>query len=280
MSTSVSSADQAVNTAGGRGAGRRWWFTAAGVALIVLSLLPPAGTLALRYVTAESIQFCVFAMVAPCFLVLGAPWRLLRLSRPEGGPGVADRVAATRREQGSFLRAGLFLTAFMAVTLFWRLPPVMDALVRSPALVAAELVTLLAAGLSVWLELLDSPPLAPRLPRPQRTAITALAMWFIWAIAYVIGFHSGTVFSAFSVPGRAISMVADQEVAVTVMWAVAGFCFVPLVFTNMFGWLAGSDDSELQRSVRDAGQRAVVKGWGPPVRSWAQQPQEPGGPAR
>jgi cytochrome c oxidase assembly factor CtaG len=249
-------------------------------------LLPPAGTLALRYVVAESVQFTVFAMVAPALIVLGAPWRVLRLSRagaapaspgPATGvaPGLLDRVAQTRQEQRSFLRAAVFLLAFMAVTLVWRLPPVMDALVRQPGLIAAELVTLLAAGLGVWLELLASPPLAPRLPRPHRAAIAALAMWFTWGVAYVIGFHNGTVFTAYgSVPGRAISLIADQELAVAIVWAVAGFCFVPVVIVCMMGWLKDNDtDEELQRIVRDGNQRAVVKGWGSQVKGWGRPPQ-------
>lgn len=284
VSASVSSPDQAVSVAGSR-AGQRWWFTLAGVAVIVASLLPPAGTLALRYVTAESVQFTVFAMVAPALIAAGAPWRLLRLSRAgaaggAAGAGLLDQLAAVRQQQPSFLRAGIFLIAFMAATLLWRLPPVMDALVRQPALVVAELLTLLAAGLGLWLELVASPPLAPRLPRPQRAALSALAMWFIWAVAYVIGFHNGAVFSAYNVPGRAMSLISDQELAVVVMWAVAGFCFVPLVFSSMFGWLKDSDaDEELQRFVRDASQRPVVKGWGPPVKGGGRPPRAGNGPA-
>lgn len=231
----------------------------------MVCLLPPVETLALRYVVAESAQFSVFAMVGPALLVLGAPWRLLRLSR--AGDGAVDRLAAARREQRSFLRAGLFLLLFMAVTLVWRLPPVMNALAEQPALVVAEMLTLVAAGSGVWLELVASPPLAPRLPRPQRAAIAALAMWFTWAVAYAIGFHNGAMFTAYgAAPGRALSLVADQELAVAGIWAIAGLCFIPLVAVSMLGWLASGEDTEeeLQRIARDGNQRVVVKGWGQP----------------
>ena len=136
----------------------RPWLAAAGAALIVAGLAVEG--LARRYVVAGSAQFVVFAMVAPALIVLGAPWRLLHLSGP------LDRLAAARRRQTSFLRAGAFLLAFIAVTVAWRVPPVMDALAGHPLLVLPELITLLAAGTGLWLELVSSPPLSPRLPQP------------------------------------------------------------------------------------------------------------------
>ena len=43
------------------------------------------------------------------------------------------------------------------------------------------------------------------------------------------------------------------------VWAVAGFCFIPVIIGTMIGWLAGGE--EFQR-VRDENQRATVRGWG------------------
>jgi cytochrome c oxidase assembly factor CtaG len=214
--------------------------------------------LARRYVFAESVQFCVFAVAGPALVVLGAPWRFLHLS------GAAGRLAAARRGNRSFLHAGGFLLAFIGVSLAWRLPPVMDALARQPALVAAEAVTLLGAGIALWLEMVASPPIAPRLPRPGRAAVAALAMWSLWAVAYVLGFASHGVFHAYDAAGGGLSAVADQEIAVGLVWAVAGVCFVPVVIVNMIGWLAGGEDAdeEFQRVFRDENERAVVRGWG------------------
>jgi cytochrome c oxidase assembly factor CtaG len=238
--------------------GWRRWLAAAGLVLVLACLLPPLSALARRHVFAESIQFSVFAMAGPALIVLGAPWRRLRLSGP------ADRLAAAHRGNRSFLRAGIYLLAFIAVCLAWRLPPVMDALARQPALVVAEAVTLLAAGGALWLEIVDSPPVAPRLPRPQRAAVAALAMWSIWIVAYVLGFASHAVFRAYDAAGSGLSVVADQEIAVGLVWAVAGCCFVPVVMANMLGWLAGGEDAdeEFQRVFRDENERAMVRGWG------------------
>ena len=56
---------------------RRSRLAVAAAVLVLLSLVPPAGAYARRYVFAESLQFAVFATVVPALLVLGAPWRLL-----------------------------------------------------------------------------------------------------------------------------------------------------------------------------------------------------------
>jgi cytochrome c oxidase assembly factor CtaG len=253
-------------------ASRRPWLVTAGVALIVAAL--GVTGLARRYVIAESVQFVVFAMAAPALIVLGAPWQLLRLSRPAGRepgqPGTAplDRLAAVRRQQTSFLRAAGFLVVFIAASVAWRLPPVVDALARYPALVAVELVTLLAAGTGLWLDLVSSPPLAPRLPNPHRAAIAALAMWSTWAAGYALGLANHAVFHGYDAPGGALSAVADQQITVALVWAVSACCFVPVVFVALLSWLSASDnpDEELQRLARDERQLPVVRGWGRPAR--------------
>lgn len=238
--------------------GKRPWLAVAGLVLVLASLLPPLDILARRHVSAESIQFTVFAIAAPALIVLGAPWRFLRLS------GLASRLAAGRRARRSIVRPAAVLAVFFAVCLFWRLIPVMDALSRQPVLVPLEAVTLLLAGTALWLELVASPPVEPRLPRPQRALIAALAMWSTWAVAYVLGFSSHGLFSAYDAAGSGLGAVADQEIAVFLVWAVAGFSFVPVVIVTMLGWLTSSEgpDEEFQRIFRDDQDRAAVRGWG------------------
>jgi putative membrane protein len=245
--------------------GRRQWLAVAGAAAIVACLVPPVATLARQYVFVGSAQFVVFSMAAPALIVLGAPWRWLRLSRQPAGP--LDRLAAGRREHTSFVRAGAFLVAFAGICLLWRLPTVVNALARHPALVAAELVTLLAAGLGLWLELVPSPPLEPRLPRPHRAAVAALAMWSTWAVAYILGFSGHAMFDAYDAPGGGLSAIADQQIAVGLVWAVSGLCFAPVVFVAVIRWLKDNDnpDEELQRLARDERQQPVVRGWGRPA---------------
>lgn len=253
----------------------RHWLVAAAAAVVLVSLLPPVGDYARRYIFAESLQFALFALVVPALAVLGAPWRLARLShgdsadapyRVAGHGGPADRLAMSRHRHPAFVRAAAFLAVFAGASIAWRLPVVVDALARQPGLAAAEMITLLAAGAGLWLELVQSPPLAPRLPGPQRAAVAALAMWTIWILAYVLGFSHAAWYHAYA-HGSGLSPVADQETATITLWAVAAACFVPVVYATMMAWLKDSDDpdDELRQVVGVPPRRAAVRGWERPA---------------
>ena len=57
------------------------------------------------------------------------------------------------------------LAAFIAVAITWRLPATVNALARDPALAAVEMITLLAAGTGLWLELANASHGPGQLPR-------------------------------------------------------------------------------------------------------------------
>lgn len=261
---------------------------AAGVAGV---LLPPAATAAGRYVFAQALQFAVLAVAAPALLVIGAPWRLrasVRRSsagpagagagagvegRPAGlsraGLSLADQVAIARSHRPGVLRAWAVLVGYLAVVVIWRLPVVVNALARNPALALAEAATLIVAGCALWLELVESPPMLPRISRPQRAAFAALPMWSIWALAYIMGFSRGAWFAAYAhQPGHGLGTAADQQIAAAILWAVPAVCFVPVVFTAMMSWLRDSadPDAELREvpAARGEGQPAAPR----PPRGW------------
>jgi cytochrome c oxidase assembly factor CtaG len=214
--------------------------------------------LARRYLFVESIQFCVFAMVAPVLVVLGAPWHLIR-----GWPAadrLAHRLARVRRRHASIVPVLGYLAAWAAVCLCWRLPPVLDAVARHPLLVVLEAVTLGAAGTALWLELVPSPPLTPRVGRPQRAVVAVLAMWFTWAVAYVLGFAGHAVVGGYDGAGSHLTTVADQEIAVFLVWAAAGACFIPVVAVVGLTWL--KEGAEASGEPAGDPVRAGVRGWG------------------
>jgi cytochrome c oxidase assembly factor CtaG len=241
----------------------RPWLAAAGLALIVACLVPPLDGLARRYLFVESIQFCVFALAAPALIALGAPWRLL-----PGGPGgparpaprLAPLLAWTSRHWASSVVTLSYLIAWVMLCVLWRLPSVLDGLARHPALVLPEALTLGAAGLGLWLGLVPAQPSAARRPRPERALVAALAMWSLWAIAYVLGFAHDAVVHAYDPAGSHLGRVADQEITAFVLWAAAGLAFTPVVFTVLMRWLKDGSESTGERA-RSA--PAGVRGWGP-----------------
>ena len=256
--TDGTSSAAVVRTAGWWRAGNRRWLAVAALILAVACLVPPVSSLAGRYVVAETAQFAVFAMIAPGLLVLAAPWPLLGLG------GAAAQLARSRLRHPSFMRSAGFFAIFAVAAALWRLPAVIDAVARHHALALAELASLLIAGTALWLELVPSGPLRPRGRGLQVAIIAACAMWVIWIIAYILGLATHGVFLAFRyLPGGPLSAVADQELATAVLWAVAGVCFMPVVFVSAFRGLHEDEDvdSELERAATGAA-LPPVRGWG------------------
>ena len=251
---------------------RLWCVVAAGV-LTVLALVPPLSGLAHRYETAEALRFSVFAIVVPALVVLGAPWWRLGLAARPGSPadggaptGPVDRLARGRRRHPELIRAFGFVALDVAVMTLWRTPVGVDNVVRHGWLVVPELVTLVAAGVGLWLECIESPPLVPRSTRPLRAAIAAVAMWSVWIMAYLVALSRSNWYATFHhVAGHGLSAPADQQFATVVLWFVAAAAFVPVVFWNLTRWLRTEEDpdDELHRLVKEERRR----GWAsPPAR--------------
>jgi cytochrome c oxidase assembly factor CtaG len=197
--------------------------------------------------------------------VLGAPWRF--------AGALAGRLAVARSHRPAGTRTWLILVGFVGVALGWRLPVVVNALVRYPALTVVEAVMLVGAGCALWAELVESPPLLPRISRPQRAAFAALPMWAMWASAYIMGFSHSAWFTALARPaGHGLGTVADQEIAAGLLWAIPGLAFVPVVYAALITWLRDSADPDDElRAVAGtgAGAGAGSEPAGPrPPRGW------------
>lgn len=241
---------------------------AAAVVCTLAVLVPPLGLAVERYAYVEALQYAVLATAGPALFILGAPWQL-RASTNPAGTTLADRIVRARSRRSGGLAPWGFLVAFMAAATFWRLPPVVDGLARHPVLVLVELVTLFPAGCGLWLELVASPPLLPRINRPQRAVFAALAMWTIWVLAYIMAFSAGGWYTVYAHhAGLVLSPASDQQVAAGVMWAIPAFCFVPVIFSSVFRWLGDSaDPDEELRTITAAGSDRGAEAPAPP-RGW------------
>jgi cytochrome c oxidase assembly factor CtaG len=234
--------------------------------LLVVSLVPPVAIVARRYEAAEAIQFCLLAVAIPALAVMGAPWRRLGLAgRPVPGPddettagttspkGPVDRLAEGRRRHPEVWRSAGFFALFLAGAVLWRTPPAVNGLARHPWLAAVEAVTLVPVGMGLWLELVESPPLSPRLSRPHRVALAAVSMWLIWVLAYLVGLSHVSWYHAYAHhPGSGLSLSADQQLTTGMMWFISGCAFIPVVFWNLVRWLQSEEDpdEELYHLVR------------------------------
>jgi hypothetical protein len=243
----------------------------AAVVLAIVAALPPAGSHARQDASVQALQFVIFAVPVPALLVLGiASWRG-QAARRGWGPGtspgrrkraaepglrlLARRAATDRRAAGAAAARGAGtdrraagaaaakVLLFVALVITWRLPAVLGALARHPALTAAEMVTLACAGAAVWIDLTAAPPSRRPLPRPLRAAMAAAAMWTIWIAAYITGMSGATSIPA-GPAGHAVTAATQRQFGVAVMWAVPAIFFVPVVYGMLIRWLGEPDDPD------------------------------------
>ncbi len=223
--------------------------SALGALLGVAVVVPPLLGLAHGHEYADALQFAVLALCCPALLVLGAPWGDRPLRGPvrwvaSGDAGGAQTIAIT--------------VAQVALLVVWRLPPVIDAVERAPWLLAVEATTLVAAGLAMWLLLVDSPPVVARERPLHRLVLAAVCMWTVWIVAYVEDMAGGQWASTFHhVAGVGLSAAADRELATTVMFVAAAAAFLPVVSYNLIVWLGqeerrGAAGIERHESAHDA----------------------------
>jgi cytochrome c oxidase assembly factor CtaG len=205
-------------------------------------------------------------LVVPVLAASGAPWRRLGLAATKspiigddgdvvaaGGLLPVDRLALGRLHRPDPWRATAAAGLYLGVVVLWRIPLTVDALARHPWLVLVEAAVLVPVAVVLWLELVESPPLTPRLTRPHRVAMAAVVMWVMWVLAYLVGLAHGAWYHGFDhTVATGISVSADQQLTTGVVWAISGCAFVPVVFWNLIFWLQSEEDpdDELHRLIR------------------------------
>lgn len=238
----------------------------AGFVAWIVVLTPPVLALTSQYEFVQSTQFCAFAVAIPALLVVGAPWRWFNLTSKEPSsvdvdgqpilparPRPLDRWARSRSTRKGYRRAVTLLLIFVGQTILWRSAPVVNTLIRHPWLSIVESITLVVAGVFLWLELVDSAPFRPTTARPYRIGVSAIAMWAVWVIAYLMAMDQNSWYTGFRhVSHRLFSLATDQQVTTALMWFISAAAFLPVIFSNLNRWLQSEEDpdEELYNLVR------------------------------
>jgi cytochrome c oxidase assembly factor CtaG len=208
----------------------------------LLTFVPPLSSLARHYEAGAVARYALWAIAVPPLVALGMRW-----------PHAAS-LARARVRHPELGRVAVFLLLDCLVMVWWFTPFAVTATRSHPWLSAVEALSLIAGGAGFWLELVESPPLVPRLGAFRRAVLGALAMWFIWVEAYLIGMAQSGWYRDFThVPGQGLSQAADQQVAAVALWFIATVVFVPVIFVNALHWLHSDPepDAELRKLVKE-----------------------------
>ena len=217
-----------------------------GLLAVVLALLSPLAYWSHLYIWVRSLQDILLANVATVFLVLGAPWLVLRRglelrrSRPIGGDaGASERPAASRAR----LAVGT-VVAFNVVWCGWHLPPLYDGALRYPAVDAAEVVSYLGLGVAFWLVLIGSRPLSPVLPPLRRVMLLAGTVVVGTLLGMVLVFGYGVAYPSYIRAGHhVLSVVYDQQAGGAELWVLVLPVYVTAGVALLIRWL---NDEEAQ----------------------------------
>jgi cytochrome c oxidase assembly factor CtaG len=217
-----------------------------GLLAVVLALLSPLAYWSHLYIWVRSLQDILLANVATVFLVLGAPWLVLRRglefrrSRPAGrDAGASERPAASRAR----LAVGT-VVAFNVAWCGWHLPPLYDGALRYPAVDAAEVVSYLGLGVAFWLVLIGSRPLSPVLPPLRRVMLLAGTIVMGTLLGMVLVFGYGVAYPSYIRAGHhVLSVVYDQQAGGAELWVLVLPVYVTAGVALLIRWL---NDEEAQ----------------------------------
>jgi putative membrane protein len=227
----------------------------AGLLLALLAVVSPMGYWSYRFVGARDLQDVILAIVAPALIVLGAPWRPLsrglrldgRLPWPDqraAGDAGADDAARRNRSPGWRVLPIVVTVTFCAIWWAWHLPALFDAALHSSAVYALEMASYLAAGVLLWLQLVDSPPLRPQLSPLRRVALLLCVAASGTVLGLIRVYSSGLAYPAYlGFRHHVLSVVSDQQVGGAVLWVIPLVPFSIVAVALAVGWL-NEDESE------------------------------------
>ena len=227
------------------------------VVVALACLIPPLSSTARRFEYGEALQFSLLAIVLPVLVAIGAPWRRLGLARAgePDPPRLVDRVADRRLRHQELPWSLAFIALDLAAVVAWHAPRAVADVSEHGWLIPLEAATLLAVGLGLWLELVNSPPLVPRSGYLRRAVLAAFAMWTFWILAYILGLANHAFYPNFPHAPGGLSAAADQQIASAVLWFVAAASFVPVIFWNAMMWLRTDQDPDAELLALERAER-------------------------
>ena len=217
----------------------------AGLLLALLAVVSPMGYWSYRFVWARDLQDVILAIVAPALIVLGAPWRRLPWPDQRAAGNAGDDDAARRNRSPGWRVLPIVVTvAFCAIWWAWHLSALFDAALHSSAVYALEMASYLAAGVLLWLQLVDSPPLRPQLSPLRRVALLLCVAASGTVLGLIRVYSSGLVYPAYlGFRHHVLSVVSDQQVGGAVLWVIPLVPFSIVAVALAVGWLS-EDESE------------------------------------
>jgi cytochrome c oxidase assembly factor CtaG len=238
-----------------------------GLLLALLALVSPAGYLSDVWIWVRGLQFLLLAIVAPGFIVLGAPWLALRAAFQRPGPDAEGRPRSggpeglgghlvpiegklPARPPWLLARPILAVVVVNVVWLAWQLPGPFDA-ARGSAIIASALhATCFLAGVVLWLQLIGSAPFSPAARPLRRMELVVATVGAMTVLGMVLVFGSSVLYPAYANSAHHLMTVLDdQQLSGAVIWMGSLPPLITVAVALLMRWLSDEDGAELSADL-------------------------------
>lgn len=222
-----------------------------GLLAVLLAMVSPIGYWSGTFIWVRVLQDILLGVVAPPLIVLGAPWLVLR--RGLGWAGIAGgrqpvAGAAARPVPPRWLSWPVGVTAlFTVVWCGWYYPPLYDAGVHHPVVLAAQAVTTLGVGVLFWLQLIGSRPFTPLFGPLYRVMLIAATVVTSTILGMVLGFGAGVIYPTYRGVGshHLLTVTADQQLGGAELWVLVLLPYVIAGVALLNRWLNDEESQAL-----------------------------------
>ncbi|UCG86991.1 MAG: cytochrome c oxidase assembly protein [Gemmatimonadota bacterium] len=218
--------------------GRRLPLYLTGVAVLWIAADWPIGPLGAGYLlSVHTIQYIVFAFVAPPLLIAGTPrWLLRHMIRRHWASNIARTVS---RPLVAFL-------IFNVVLLATHLPSVVDGLTASQLGSFAVDMSWLTAGLVLWWPILGPLPELNPMPYPGRIVYLIANVFIPTVPAAFLTYATYPIYALYELapPIGSLTAVEDQQIAGMIMKIVGGFIVLGTASVLFFKWARAEERRE------------------------------------
>lgn len=202
----------------------------AGVFVLWLAADWPIGPLGAGYLlSVHTVQYMLFAFVAPPLLISGTPtWLLRGLIKPRWAHWLAWTLS----------RPLVAFAFFNIILLATHLPGVVDGFTTSQLGSFAVDMSWLAAGLVFWWPILGPLPELEPMPYPGRMVYLIANVFIPTVPAAFLTFARYPIYSLYELapPIGGLSAIEDQQVAGLIMKTVGGFIVLGIASVLFFRW--------------------------------------------
>lgn len=227
---------------------KKWSFLA-GLLIILLALISPLDALAEQLFSAHMVQHTLLMMFGPPLLVLGLPLPTLLLGLPRKAQVVIGRSFKSAPAFWNVLRFFLnpvIVWLLHAAALWgWHAPPLYTASLENEWIHIAQHISFTGTALLFWWVALHSFATTPERRGAGFLYIftTAMQSGFLGAL---ITFSPSAWYSIYDGLSEAwgLSVLADQQLAGTIMWVPAGLVYLAAALAMLKPWFDNLPSAE------------------------------------